>query len=186
MQRSLKGLPFHPNSPNSILPAKSSYIKGHNTSNSTISHRDAATLHYINVSVGYLSGTDWETFLTKSIQNKNHNFNTAFQLLQAAYMMESHKDNFWSYHHILWQTLIWNTYRNTLFHDPFTPSSLVYNEPHNISNQMDPTDLFWPFHAYLEKGSIPSTTLIFKFPQYFYPPSSFFKAKFTISNSLLI
>jgi hypothetical protein len=39
----------------------SRYTKGQSTSNSPISHRDAATLHYINVSIGYLSGADWES-----------------------------------------------------------------------------------------------------------------------------
>jgi hypothetical protein len=134
---------------------QSRFTKGDQIPNSPISHRDAATLHYINNYMGHLDAEEWENFLITSMENKFSSLNKALVFLQAAYMMEPHKENFWNHHNQLWRSLIWNTYRDTLFHEPFTPTFLVYKDKYNISNSTDITDPFLPFHNHLAQGFIP-------------------------------
>ena len=141
------------NSP--LLTIQLRYAKGHLSPDSTISHKDAATLHFIKSTIGDINGAEWGVLLTRSLQSQGSCFTIACQFLQAAYMVEPHKDNFWKYHNALWKSLIWNTYRDTLFHNSTFPSSLVYKGSYNISNQMDPTDSFFPFHFYLTEGAVP-------------------------------
>ena len=105
--------------------------------------------------MGKLDAEEWENFLLTSMENKFSCLNQALIFLQAAYMLEPHKENFWNHHNQLWKSLIWNTYRDTLFHEPSTPTSLIYKDFYNISNQTDSSDPFQPFYPYLNQGLIP-------------------------------
>ena len=138
-----------------LLVNQSRFTQGEKDYTSPISHRDASTLHYINNYIGYLDAEEWEQFLITSMENKNSSLNLALPFLQAAYMMEPHKDNFWNYHNNLWKCFIWNTYRDTLFHDPLTPNSLLYNGIYRITNTTDSSDPLLPFHNHLAQGIIP-------------------------------
>jgi hypothetical protein len=137
------------------LKISQSFTNGAQNHTHPISHRDASTLYYINNTIGHMDAAEWEHLLLTSMANSTSSLNTALPFLQAAYMMEPHKDNFWSYHNHLWKSLIWNAYRDILFHDPLSPNSLIYSNSYPISNPIDSTDPFLPFHQYLELGIIP-------------------------------
>ena len=88
------------------------------------------------------------------MEYKLFHFNMAFKLFQMAYILESYKENFWVFHNLLWKTLIWDTYRNTLFHDIQNDVSLKYSGLYNTS-QLDDQDPLLPLIPYLNKGSLP-------------------------------
>src|ERR1700728_2588685 len=113
----------------------------------------------MNHTIGDFSRDDWKGHLSHASQEQATHYNSALQLLHSAYMMEDNKDYFWVFHNNLWKTCIWNTYRDTLFHDPQDPSSpLIYLNFYNISNQVNPNDPLWPLYTYLLQGSLPHYT----------------------------
>jgi hypothetical protein len=133
------------------------YILGDLNSDSTISHKDAASLFLITNTIGDNSAWSWEIFTLHNIYNRFNQYNLAFQLLNLAYLMTPAKESFIKLQAELWKVTIWNTYRRVLFHtiDHNDHSTLAYTDLYNISNQLYPNDLLYPFHEYLAKGCVP-------------------------------
>jgi hypothetical protein len=116
----------------------------------------AATLYFINNTIGDSSNNDWETFLLSCIQNKLIHFNITYDLLLNVYLSDPDKDSFWASHNLVWKSAIWDTYRDILFHDGEDCTSLIYADSYNISySDDDDEDPLLPLFSYLYKGHLP-------------------------------
>jgi hypothetical protein len=130
-------------------------VDGSKNPDTPISHIDAATLYFTLTTIGSTNYIDWQKHLHEWYLTININFCLAFQLLQLAFLMEPNKTRFSQIYSAIWKVTIWNSYRNTLFHDSNNTSSLIYSTSYNLVNQISPTDPYYPLLNSFTNGKVP-------------------------------
>lgn len=108
----------------------------------------------MNTTIGDSSHGDWKLFIMESLKAEANNLEMAKCFLQLAYFIS--KEDFTKTYLQLWHNTIWNSYAETLFLNPEEDHTHIpYLGYYDISNRVDPTDLFYPFYKHLRLGQIP-------------------------------